>query len=112
MPYRTRLILWVAMVMSIATYYVVVQVVRPAPEPNAQLGNVLLLVAFSMVAVTFVLKGRLPQPAGYIVALALCESAAIFGIVVAFVAGAPRFEYFIALGLVGMALHFPRADAS
>ena len=44
----------------------------------------------------------------YIAALALCESAALFGIVIHFVTGSASFYVAFAVGLIGMLLHFPQ----
>lgn len=49
--------------------------------------------------------------AGLIIALALCEASSLFGLTLAFAFDYPYFFAWIALGLIGMLLHFPKRDA-
>ena len=82
---------------------------------------VLLMLALGTLAASFVLKSKqlaqaiaeqkpLILQSGYILAWALCEAAALFGLVGIFVTKAAAFFALIALGAVGLALHFPKRD--
>ena len=113
-------ILWLAMILSVVMYFVVTQVAKPpSTQDNPTLVRTLLVVAVSLVASSFQIKKQLlarsPGAApsarlGYIVALVLCESAAVFGVAVYFVTGSPRYSWFLVLGLAGLLLHYPRPE--
>ncbi len=45
---------------------------------------------------------------GFILAIALCDTAALFGLVVYFVTGSPRAWVYMAIGLVGLLVHRPK----
>lgn len=124
---RTLRILWAAFLATIGLYVLVMRFTagsRDAAEEGA--GNPTLLAAFAAlalasVAASFVLKrvfyaraAERGEPAqfqtGFIIALALCESAALFGMVGLFVT-LNRYAYaLLALGALGQLLHFPRRD--
>jgi hypothetical protein len=80
---------------------------------------VLIGVGFANVVLSFILKKfllakslaqqdlKLVQQA-YIVALALCESAALLGLLVHFLTGSVYYYAAFAIGVIGMLLHFPK----
>ena len=115
-------ILWLAMILSVGMYFAVAQFVQsPSTQDNPTLVTTLLVVAVTLVASSFQVRKQLlarsrngggPQAAltAHIVALALCESAAVFGLVVYFVTGSPRYSWFLVLGLAGLLLHYPRPE--
>lgn len=117
--YRFRLIVWLAMAGSIGFYFVVLRMIPPnAAQENPMLVNILLAAAFGAVALSFPARQWFHTRAAtgdseearrlsFVVELALCESAALFGLVVWFVAGSPRAYWCLALGLLGDLLHFP-----
>lgn len=120
--YRMRLTIWVAMLFSIAMYGVVVRIVHPdATADNPTLVEVLLLAAVALVAASFAVKNyffkrarETGNPAlvraGELIAFTLCEAAALFGLVVWFVAASPRYYWFLVLGAGGQLLHYPRRE--
>jgi hypothetical protein len=120
--YRARLVTWVAMLFSIAMYFVVVQIVHPdAATDNPMLVQVLLLAAVALVAASFGVKSYFSKRAldtkspafvraGELIAFTLCEAAALFGLVVWFVAASPRYYWFLILGAAGQLLHYPRRE--
>jgi len=121
--YRRRLALWMAMVFSIMMYYVVIQRVTPVnPQENARLVAAMLAASIALVVTSFVVKprlqGRTDQPnaaartrAADIIALALCEAAALFGVVVWFMTAWSRTYIFFGVGLAGILLHYPKRQS-
>lgn len=118
---RFQLILWLAMVLAGAGYFVVI-ILIPAvdPLPNPVLDTALLAIATGSVAVSFPVKNRLRGPQeirnpirerqAQIVALLLCEAAAIYGAVMHFVTGSARAQLVIAIGIGGLLLHYPKRE--
>jgi len=124
---RTMRILWVAFLTCVGLFVLVTVVTRPSELP-AESGRgldpllvVLAGLALLTVAASFVVKsgfyrravgGRLPAllPSGFIIAMALCESAVLFGLVGVFVTRNDAAYLLFALGALGMLLHFPRRE--
>jgi len=117
-PEPTRLqqvIVWLVMLVSIVMYCVVAKVVPPAdPQPNPMIERIFMLVAVGLVGASFVIKKRIgagaPPAARLIIPLALCEAAALFGVVVWFVTGWQYYYVFLVLGAAGQVLHYPGAN--
>ncbi|MBA3715524.1 MAG: hypothetical protein H0W76_24215 [Pyrinomonadaceae bacterium] len=125
--HHVLLIMWGAFLASIVIYFLVAYFVRPAGmgdgggDNNLVIIIVLMMAGVSMVVLSFVIKnGLLAQAASrqrinsvqvaYIVAFALCESAALMGLVATFItAEAYSFLLFV-IGAVGLLLHMPRRD--
>jgi F0F1-type ATP synthase membrane subunit c/vacuolar-type H+-ATPase subunit K len=121
-------ILWAAFLLTIGLLVLVTYVSRPDDATIAALGGgnttllfVLAAVALSSVVASFVLKatfyGRAAeqqQPAvlqtGFIFALALCETAALLGLVGVFITWNDYAYLLFVLGALGEALHFPRRE--
>ncbi len=123
---RVMRILWAAFLVNVGLFVVIALVIGGASDgagggaegvPPLLYG--LAAAALSSVAASFLLKGsfyrraaELREPArlqtGFIIALALCESAALLGMVGALVTGSDYAYALFALGALGMALHFPR----
>lgn len=120
--HRKLLFLWVGILMSISLLLgLTIFVPASNPEPNTTLGFALIGVAFMSVIGSVLIKLRVVQRAiekrdaamlqtGYIVSFALCESAAIWGVVGHFVAGTSYYYFSFALGVLGMLFHFPKKD--
>jgi hypothetical protein len=81
----------------------------------------LAMIALGAVGASFVLKSKQlaraideqsPQvlQSGYIVAWALCDAATLFGLAGIFVTKAAAFFALMALGALGLVLHFPKRD--
>jgi uncharacterized membrane protein len=109
---RVLIILWLAMAASIAMYFVVIQMVPPtSAHEDPALVNALLVAAAGMVGASFLVKSRIRAAQGertaLLIALALCEAAALCGLVVWFVTAWPYYYVFLLLGLAGQVLHFP-----
>jgi hypothetical protein len=113
---RFRLVLWLWMLAAIPMYYAVMRAVPPG-APTA--GPTLLYVLLPLSVVTAVLSisirklvARSKPRDAFILGLALCEAAALFGMVAWFVTGSPHSCYCLGAGAAGMLLHFPRAAQS
>lgn len=112
--YRLRVIVWLAMSFSIATYYVIVRMVPPtSPGDNPTLVNALLVVSAGLTAASFVVKRYFFKRAlvriGELVAFALCDGAALLGLLVWFLTASPQYSWFLIMGAAGQLLHFPRS---
>lgn len=113
---RFRLTLWVAIFMFIPLYYVMMRMAPPeAPDAGSALPNILLPLSVVTAGLSIPIRklvARTKPRNAFILALALCEAAALYGVVVWFVTGSPRSYYCLAAGAAGMLLHFPRAAQS
>ena len=120
---RTLRTLWIAMLSSIGMYYVFT-LFKGRPEnvePNDMLFLVLVFIALSTTLISFPIKNRLLSSAvkhehvqlvqpGYIVAWALCEVAALLGVVDFFATGNRYYYILFIIGACGQLLHFPRRE--
>lgn len=117
--HRSLLIVWAGLLIAVGGF-LLLTILAPSkaqPEDNV-LPIVLTAVGFANVALSFILKKsylaksvaqqdlKLVQQA-YIVALALCESAVLFGVLIHFITGSPYYYAAFAIGVIGMLLHFP-----
>jgi hypothetical protein len=118
--HRSLLIIWLFLLMSVSGFFLMtVLVPSNAQGDNLLLAIILLVLGISSVILSFVVKQsylsksvarqdlKLVQQA-YIVALALCESAGLFGLLIHFATGSVYYYAGFALALVGMLLHFPK----
>jgi F0F1-type ATP synthase membrane subunit c/vacuolar-type H+-ATPase subunit K len=125
---RVMRILWVVFLITIGLFVLVTYVSRPPAETVAEMRQenqaVLLVCAalgLSSVAASFVAKAsfyrraaeqRRPEvlQTGFILAMALCESAVLFGLVGVFITRNDYAYGLFALGALGELLHFPGRD--
>ena len=120
---RTMRILWVIFLITIGLFVLVATVSRPVGGPEVEGAPPLLYalgaLALSSVAASFVLKSGFykraaerQEPAqlqtGLILALVLCETAALMGFAGLFLTRCDYAYALLALGALGEALHFPR----
>jgi F0F1-type ATP synthase membrane subunit c/vacuolar-type H+-ATPase subunit K len=120
--HRVILIVWFSLMMSISIFLVITTMIpSKTAEPNTTLSFALIGVAFTVVIASILIKQRFVQRAiekrdaamlqtGYIIGFALCESAALWGLVDHFVTGSSYYYLSFALALLGMLLHFPKKD--
>lgn len=130
--YKTLLMIWVALLVSQVTLLVAVYFAKPevfrfdfskpfffGDSPILPLAFALL--AFANFGLSFFLKKRAFAQAiekqqisyvqtGLILALAFCESISLIGVVLAIVFAYQYFFLWIAFGILGIILHFPRRD--
>lgn len=119
--YRTMLIVWFAILMSVGMIFFVTPILKPPP---AEQSDMTLLWVFAGLSVTlfllsFVLKGRqlaqsvkaqrpeLVQSA-MILAVALCEAISIFGMMAHLTTGTRYYYIFFIISVIGVLLHMPR----
>jgi F0F1-type ATP synthase membrane subunit c/vacuolar-type H+-ATPase subunit K len=114
-------IVWLAILATLVVLFVVTRLVEPAAYESGTLFWILLALGVADLGASFVLKQKMlrtaveqrkPQlvPAAYIVALALCESAGIFGLVAHFVTGVKYYYFLFVVAGFGMMLHKPQRD--
>ena len=119
--HKVFLILWFALFVSVMLFLVLVLVVGSKGTPNPTLSYALLGIGSMTVLVSFLLKQQLVQKAinhndiaalqsAHIVSLALCESAALFGVLDRFVTASQTSWFLFAIAALGILLHFPKKD--
>ena len=119
--YRVFLILWIGIFMSVVLFLVLALVVASTGVANPTLSYSLLGIALIVVIVSVLLKQRLVNQAiekrdvqslqsAYIVGMALCEAAALFGLLDHFVTGSNICWFAFLFAVTGMLLHFPKKD--
>lgn len=122
--FTTMLIIWFAMLMSVGTFFVIVLLVERQPNPQED-GNmlvwVLLVLGIFTVLASFAIKRKILAQSvkeqrvdlvqsAMIVALALCESTSLFGLLTYFATGTRYYYIFFIIGVAGSLLHMPRRD--
>ena len=125
---RTMRVLWAVFLLNVGMFVIIARLIHPevglagAVEAGVPpLLRVLAFVGLSAVAASFLLKAvffrrgaerREPMQVqtGLILALALCESAALMGMVGLFVTASGYAYLLFALGALGMAMHYPRRE--
>jgi F0F1-type ATP synthase membrane subunit c/vacuolar-type H+-ATPase subunit K len=119
--FRIFLTLWAAILASIMLLTVFAVAVPSKGLPNPILSYSLLVVCLTVVTVSLLLKQRLVQQAiekssveslqtALVLSLALCESAALFGLFAHFVTGSKTSWFAFAIAVAGVLLHFPNKD--
>lgn len=120
--YRTMLVLWSALLASVGLYFFLTLVIeRPASGDNPGLFWVLLAASIFPLLTSFVLKRKLlalsvteQRPflvqIAMILAVALCEAVALFGLLVFFTTATPYYYIFFIISALGILLHLPRRD--
>ena len=118
---RTVRIVWMALLINIGLFYFLTRVAeRPANlEPNDTLSLALIAVGVSAALISFLVKSKLISRAieqrqvqqvqqAYVVGLAMCEVAALLGLLDFFVTIHPHFYLLFLIGAGAELLHFPR----
>jgi hypothetical protein len=117
--YRTLLILWVAMFMSVLSLLLFINLASVKTVDNAKLSLALNLIGIAPVAASFVLKIKVLQRSvdmhrielvqvAYVLAFALCEMAALLALMSHYLTGSNDYYLGFGVGLFGILLHFPR----
>ena len=118
--YRGLVILWGAQLVSQALFFLITRLaVDDRAGGDRTLLAVLAAVGLSTAGISFVLKPAMLARAAaqrrpdmvttaYVLAFALCESCALFGLMARFVTGARESFYFFIPSALGLLLHFPR----
>jgi len=119
--HKVFLILWVALFVSVMLLLVLVLAAGSKGVPNPMLSYMLLGVGSTTVLISFLLKQQLVQKAidnkniaalqsAHIVAWALCESAALMGVLNRFLTASSTSWFLFALAALGILLHFPKKN--
>jgi hypothetical protein len=127
--YQTLVVMWLALLSSQAIFFAIVWFARPnifsAEARGSFLSNLpLVTVVFAAIAIlffvlSFVLSRQYMRRAvrdhdsgcvqtGLLLGCMLSEISSILGLVLAFVFNHPYFYFWLALGTLGIFLHFPR----
>lgn len=123
--YQTMIILWFALLMSIGMYFFVSVFAGPEIQPES--GNprssiltvVLTALGTFLVIVSFAVKQKLLRRSvdqqdvnlvqkALVVACAICEATALFGVIERFTGGNRDYYLLFILAAAGIALHFPK----
>jgi uncharacterized membrane protein YhaH (DUF805 family) len=114
--HRFRLIVWFAMLMSIAMYYLVMLTLKPGtPNADSTLPNILLPLSVAMAGISIPVRrvvARTKPRNAFVLAVVLCEISALFGVVLWTTTGSPWAYYCVLAGAVGMLFHVPRRGQS
>jgi hypothetical protein len=119
--YRVFLILWVALFISVTLFLALALAAGIQGTPNPALSYGLLAIGLITVLVSFLLKQQLVRKAiektdvaslqsAYITSFALCESAALFGLLDRFATASNTSWFLFAIAAGGMLLHVPKKD--
>jgi hypothetical protein len=118
--YRTMLILWFAFLSSIGIHVFLSFVLQRQEGPeNRLLAIVFYGLSVFLVGVSFVIKKKFLARSvaaqdvrlvntGFVLAAALCEAAALFGLLDFLVAQDRYYFFLIVISFFGLLLHFPR----
>lgn len=121
--YMVLLIIWAAQVMALVGLFLLSLFVFERREnSDSTLLWILSAVALMLVAASFVIKQKLFARAverqnvehvqqGQVTAVALCEAAGLFGLLVRALTGTPYFYLPFAVAALGLLLHFPKKEA-
>src|SRR5688572_8007878 len=124
--YRSMLILWFALLMSVVMFFVLTMA-APAPfdrERNAPTSVVLFALAAVgtfLVVLSFAAKRKMLQRSvekqepmlvqqALVVACAMCEVSALFGVLERFAIGSGDHYVLFLVSAIGVALHFPKRN--
>ncbi len=116
--YRTLLILWFALTMSVLMYLLFVQLTMAEVDPNQKLSLALNTLGLVPVALSFLFKQKILERSveeqrvdlvqvAYVVSFAFCEVPALLGLVDHFVTGSKYYIVGFSIAGLGMLLHFP-----
>lgn len=117
--YRTIIILWVAILISVLSFLIFINLTPVAPAENRRLSLALNTAGVVPVALSLLLKSKILQQAidqrrtdlvqvAYIVAMALCEMSALLGLMDHYLTGSNYYPLGFGIALLGMLLHFPQ----
>jgi hypothetical protein len=117
--YRTLIMLWAAMFISVLSFLLLINLLRVTPAPNPKLSFILNALGILPVTASFLIKISMLQKAvearrpdlvhsAYVVAFALCEAAALLAVMSHFLTGSRDYYWGLGLGLFGIFLHLPQ----
>ena len=119
--YRTLRIIWLAILAGVITLFIVTRLTQPALGAPKIIFWILFAAGVGNMGASFVLKHKMLRQAtekqeigsvrsAHIVALVLCESIGIFGLIAYFITGVEQYYFFFVLSGFGILLHKPQRD--
>jgi hypothetical protein len=117
--YRTIVVLWAAILMSVLSFLLFINLTPVEPVGNTRLSLALNTAGIVPVALSFLLKSKIVQQAidqrrmdlvqvAYTVAMALCEVSGLLGLMDHYLTGSSYYPLGFGIALLGMLLHFPQ----
>jgi hypothetical protein len=117
--YRTILILWAAILMSVFSFLLFINLSPVTTVTNTRLSLALNTAGVIPVTLSFILKSQILQQSidtkrielvqvAYVLAIALCEMSALLGLMDHYLTGSNYYPLGFGFGLLGMLLHFPQ----
>jgi F0F1-type ATP synthase membrane subunit c/vacuolar-type H+-ATPase subunit K len=119
--YNALRIIWLAILASVIALFIVTRVVAPGAAVDRVVFWIFLALGVVNFGLSFVMKQSLMKNArearepgmvrtAYIIAFALCESIAIFGLIAHLLTGVEYYYFLFVLGGFGILLHKPQRD--
>lgn len=125
--HQTLLVLWFAMLMNMGVLFAVAFIAAPeagketSGSTNTVITSVLGALCAFIVVISFAVKRKFLERSvdkqdvnivqkGFILAWAMCEVSALIGLLERFVIGNRDYYILFLLAVIGLALHFPRAE--
>lgn len=125
--YQTLLVLWIAMLMNVVMFFVLISLAapestgRPDTEPFSLLTIVLAAFGAFLVVISFTVKNKVLERSverqnmdlvqkAFVLAWVICEISALIGFVERFVLGNNDYFLMLIIAFIGIALHFPKRD--
>ena len=119
--HRVMVILWMAILASLFVLLILALAVPSSGTSNQTLTSTLLGLSLVAAIVSVGVKRHLlkqaidkqelqPFMSAYVIAFALCESAALFGLLNHFATGSVYYRVQFSIAAIGMLLHFPKKD--
>jgi hypothetical protein len=120
--YRTMLIIWFALLMSVGLYFFLTLVIeRPAAGDDPMLFSVFMAASVIPLVISILLKHKLlaqsvreQRPdlvqSAMILAVALSEAVALFGLLIFFTTRTPYYYVFFIVSALAILFHMPRRD--
>ena len=117
--YRTLLVLWAAMFLSVLSFLLFINLSTVTPVDNPKLSLALNAIGIVPVTLSFVFKITILRKAiqtrrpdlvqvAYVMAFALCEMSALLALMSHYLTGSKDYYLGFAFGLFGIFLHLPR----
>jgi len=119
--YQVFLVLWIAMLMSLGIFLSLAVFVPGSGKPDRTMSYAFFGISIGLVIASLLIKHRQVKQAlerrqmallqsAYILGFALCEAAALFGLLDHFITGSKNYRFMFALAVFGMLAHFPKKD--
>jgi Tfp pilus assembly protein PilN len=124
--YRVLLMMWFAFLLTVVVYFVLTLFIQRSPvddrDPRGMITLTLAAVSVLIVIVSLIIKQKILVQAAekrslkvaqtaHVIAMALCEIAAILGVGLYIVIGARYYYLLIIISALGLILHRPRRES-